>query len=197
MSPEDSSSELPAWKPGSRRLIARTRIFDLQAVEFRHPVRGTEREFMIVDAPDWVNVVALTPRRELVLVRQFRFGLNDFSLEIPGGVVDPGEDPVAAGVRELREETGFVGQSARVLGLVHPNPAFLSNRCSIVLVEQAERIQEPTWDHDEEIAVSCHPVESVFAMARDGRITHGIVLDALWLFESFWQEHHGDDRPAV
>src|SRR5664279_4692538 len=105
-------------------------------------------------APDWVNVLALTPDHRLVLVRQFRFGVDAFSLEIPGGVMEPDEDPVAAGLRELREETGFTGRGARLLGSVHPNPAIQSNRCHIVLVEEAVRTEALEWDADEEIEVT-------------------------------------------
>ena len=73
-------------------------------------------------SPDWVNVLALTPDARLVLVRQFRFGIDDFSLEIPGGVIETGEDPVAAGLRELREETGYGGRADRLLASSIPTP---------------------------------------------------------------------------
>ena len=99
--------ELRTWIRGAERTLAATRILDLKQVEYRHPDRPAGREFVVVSAPDWVNVAALTPAGELVLVRQFRFGIDAFSLEIPGGVIEPGEDPVAAGIRELREETGY------------------------------------------------------------------------------------------
>jgi 8-oxo-dGTP pyrophosphatase MutT (NUDIX family) len=186
-----SSPDPARWERRDRRTLATTRVLDLLAVQFRHPVRGTEREFVVIDAPDWVNVIALTPGGHLVLVRQFRYGTDAFSLEVPGGVIERGEDPVAAGVRELREETGYAGASARLLGSVHPNPAIQNNRCHLVLVEGAERSTATEWDHDEEIAVTTAPVEEVFACARDGRITHALVLNALWLFEPVWAELKG------
>jgi 8-oxo-dGTP pyrophosphatase MutT (NUDIX family) len=183
----NASSPHPArWEKRGRRSLASTRILDLISVQFQHPVRGTEREFVVIDAPDWVNVIALTPAEELVLVRQFRYGTDAFSLEVPGGVIERGEDPVAAGVRELREETGYAGPAARLLGSVHPNPAIQNNRCHLVLVEDAVRAGDVAWDHDEEIAVATAPVEDVFAWARTGRITHALVLNALWLFEPVW-----------
>jgi len=191
MNPPPSSPEPERWEQRGRRTLVSTRIFDLQSVQFHHPVRGTERDFVVIDAPDWVNVIALTPDGQLVLVRQFRFGIDTFSLEIPGGMIDRGEDPVAAAVRELREETGYAGASARLLGSVHPNPAIQSNRCHLVLVESAVRSGAVQWDHDEEIAVSTAPVDDVFAWARDGRITHALVLDALWLFEPVWAKLKG------
>src|SRR5438445_2333188 len=124
------------WEKLGESILTRTRIFDLRTAQYRHPVRKSERDFYVVHSPDWVNVIALTPEHELVLVKQFRFGVDDFSLEIPGGVMDLGEDPVAAGLRELREETGYVGKNARAIGRVHSNPAILSNACHIVFVEQ-------------------------------------------------------------
>ena len=176
------------WERLGERLLATTRVLDLRSVRLRHPQRGTEREFVVVHAPDWVNVVALTPDRQIVLVRQFRFGIHDFSLEVPGGVIESGEAPVAAGVRELAEETGFAGGTARLLGSVHPNPAIQDNRCHAVLVEGATRSAPLAWDPDEEIETSTAPVEVVLAWARAGRITHSLSLNALMLFEPRWAE---------
>lgn len=143
---------------------------------------------MVIDAPDWVNVVAVTPDAKLVLVRQFRYGINEFSLEIPGGVVERGEDPLAAGVRELREETGYIGGAATPLGSVHPNPAFQANRSHFILVENVVCQAELAWDTDEEIEVLTLPVEDVLTLARNGGITHGLVLNALMFFEARWRE---------
>lgn len=176
------------WKKGASRSLAETRIFDVRGVEFRHPVRGTEREFVVIHAPDWVNVVALTPDGRLVMVNQFRYGTDAFSWEIPGGVIDLGEDPVAAGVRELQEETGYVGRSARLLGSVNPNPAILNNRCHLVLVEGAVRSADQEWDADEEIEVATVPVDEVYDWARSGRITHSLVLNGLLLFAPVWEQ---------
>lgn len=185
-SDQPSSTSLPRWEKGTSRSLAATRIFDLRGVQFRHPVRGTEREFVVIDAPDWVNVLALTPDHRLVMVNQFRYGTDAFSWEIPGGVIDHGEDPVAAGVRELREETGYTGKSARLLGSVHPNPAIMNNRCHLVLVEDVVLAEALEWDTDEEIEVAAIPVDEAYAWAQSGRITHSLVLNALLLFAPVW-----------
>jgi ADP-ribose pyrophosphatase len=183
------SSATPArWVKGASRSLAATRIFDLRGVDYRHPVRGTQREFVVIDAPDWVNVLALTPCGRLVMVNQFRYGMDDFSWEIPGGVIERGEDPVAAGLRELEEETGYVGNSARLLGSVNPNPAIMNNRCHLVLVENVVLTTEQSWDPDEEIEVLSLPVDEVYAWAQSGRITHSLVLNALLLFAPVWAE---------
>jgi 8-oxo-dGTP pyrophosphatase MutT (NUDIX family) len=181
------SSGPARWEKLATTTLASTRVFELQSTRFRHPARAVDRDFAVIRPPDWVNVLALTPERHLVLVKQFRFGIDEFSLEIPGGMMEPGEEPVATGLRELREETGFAGGSPRLLGSVHPNPAFQSNRCHFVLVEQAVASAAQEWDTDEEIAVTTLPVEDVFALARAGGISHGLVLDALFFFEPVWQ----------
>jgi ADP-ribose pyrophosphatase len=176
---------------GADRALAHTRILTLQSRPYRHPRRQTERDFVVIDAPDWVNVVALTPDHRLVMVNQFRHGIDTFSWETPGGVVEAGEDPVTAGVRELCEETGFVGSGARLLGQVHPNPAIQNNTCYFVLVENAVRSGAQAWDPDEEIEVQAVPAEEVLGWAFSGRITHGLVVNALCFFSPRWQEIRG------
>jgi ADP-ribose pyrophosphatase len=181
------SSNPSRWEKLGRREQLKTPVFDVLGVRYRHPVRSTEREFVVIAPPDWVNVIALTPDDQLVLVRQFRYGIDEFSLEIPGGVVEAGEEAMRAGIRELQEETGYSGSRAKLLGCVHPNPAIQSNRCHFVMVEDAVKSHEFAWDTDEEIQVTTRPVEEVMALARSGGIVHSLVLNALLLFEPHWQ----------
>jgi 8-oxo-dGTP pyrophosphatase MutT (NUDIX family) len=186
-------SDLPApiaparWEKTGQRLHTACRLFDVMLARYRHPGRGRERDFVVMTAPDWVNVIALTPEHQLVLVRQFRFGIDDFSVEIPGGVMELGEDPLAAAQRELREETGHTGSRVHLLGRVHPNPAIMCNVCHLVLVEDARRTDKLDWDRDEEIEVLTVPVDEVYSWARTGRISHALVLDALFLFAPEWE----------
>ncbi len=187
----DPISSPPSWKKVRTEPHATTRIFDVTRTFFHHPHRAAPQDFFVIDAPDWVNVLALTPTHHLVLVEQFRFGSNALSLEIPGGVIDAGEDPVAAGLRELREETGYAGARARLLGSVHPNPAMQNNRCHLVLVEDARLAGELDWDDDEEMLVTTRPVDEVYALAYRGGITHAMVLDALLLFSPVWAQLRG------
>ena len=179
------------WEKLGQTLQTHTRIFDVQSVRYRHPGRKAERDFFVIDAPDWVNVIALTVDHQLVLVRQFRFGTDEFSLEIPGGVIERGEDPVAAGLRELREESGYSGATARLLGSVHPNPAMQNNRCHLVLVEGVQRRDDLEWDEDEEFEILTMPVEDVYQLAYRGGITHALVMDGLLLFRPVWEKLRG------
>jgi len=175
--------ELQSWEVLNDTLHADCRIFDVRRLRCRHPVRAVESDFYIIDLPDWVVTLALTSQRELVLVRQFRFGSNELSLEIPAGVMEDGEDPLAAGVRELREETGYVGERARVIGSASPNPALQGNTCHFVLVENVHAVDRPQWDEHEEIHVSTLPVEDVMSLARRAEIRHAMVHTALFFLQ--------------
>ena len=120
----------------------------------------------------------------LVLVRQHRFGSGELSWEVPGGVIDPGETPSETAARELREETGFVGEKAKVIGSCRPNPAILRNRCHFVLVEGARLTAETDFDPNEELETRLLPLPKAMSWAKAGRIEHALSIDALcylWL----------------
>src|SRR5208282_6355889 len=131
------------WKKLHSTLIGDFRIFKLRSDVKISPRTGREHDFFVLDSVNWVNVIAVTPDQQLVMVRQYRHGSGTVELEIPGGMMDPHEtDPVATAVRELREETGYEGENARLLGRVHSNPAILNNTCFTILVENC-RLKHP------------------------------------------------------
>ena len=135
-------------------------------------------------APDWVNVVAVHDDH-LLLVRQWRFGSRSFTLELPSGVIEPGEEPVHAGLRELREETGHAPRhpnAVRLLGRVKTNPAFMNNHCYTVLVDAAVPVGALALDDTEELEVVRVPKNDIDALVRDGTFDTALALVALHFY---------------
>lgn len=164
-------------------------IFQVRSDRLVCPRTQAEHEFYVIDCPNWVNVVALTPAREVVMIEQYRHGSKTVELEIPGGMIDPHDaSPEAAGIRELREETGFAGDPPRIIGDVFPNPAIMSNRCFTVLIENCRCVHPVQWDHGEDLATRLVPSEEIPRLVARGEIRHSLVVAGLYF-------HHLSRQP--
>lgn len=163
---------------------------------FWHPIFGLERqmvasgdkrqEVIVVKAPDWINVIPVLSDGRVVLIRQWRYGISAPCLEIPGGMVDVDENADEAAARELLEETGYHARKLRLLGVTHPNPAFLSNQLTTYLatdLEQVEPEREEFGVDNESITVEPTPMSEIPGLIRDGAITHSLVVAAFYLLE--------------
>ena len=171
------------WRRLRTRRLQDCRVFHVNEVHYQAPHRPDERSFYVVEAPDWINVIARTPDDLVVLVRQFRFGTEELTLEIPGGMIDEGESPLDAARRELVEETGYRAEEWQDLGWVHPNPAVQNNRCHTFLADSAVRVAEPTPDPDEHIDVLTIGMDEVPGRIAAGEIRHSLVISAFRLLE--------------
>ena len=170
------------WEPEKIDVIAEHKLLEIQR---HHLVSGEDRrEALVFESPDWVNVVPLLDDGRVVLVRQWRYGRRRFSIEVPGGLVEPGEEHRVTAARELQEETGYRAARLEHLGGVDTNPALFSNRMSFWLATELEQISEqPLGDGEEELEVLTVPLDDIPRMVRDGTISHSLALCAFYFLE--------------
>jgi ADP-ribose pyrophosphatase len=168
------------WDVVSSEVREKLRIFGLRIDRAVSPRTGAAHDFYVLESRNWVNVIPITSEQEVVLIRQYRHGTREVTLEIPGGIVDPGDSPAGAARRELKEETGFEAGEMVGLGFVHPNPAFLDNRCYTYLAHDARRMGPQIQDEKEDIEVLLKPLAEVPGLIREGQITHSLVVAAFY-----------------
>jgi 8-oxo-dGTP pyrophosphatase MutT (NUDIX family) len=176
------------WIEEESSVHADCRVFSVSRRHFRHPAKAEGADFFVVEPADWAVALARTTEGRWVVAQQFRFGLRDLTWEFPSGRVEPGEDPATAARREMEEETGYRSpHSAIPLGVVHPNPAIMDNRCAYFLFTDCTPTGEMNWDEHEELTVKTLSPSELSAWIRDGRITHSLMHAGLYLFHE-WEK---------
>jgi ADP-ribose pyrophosphatase len=166
---------LRKWRRLSNERVGDYRVFDVGRLELEDASGRNRGHAFTIGASDWCNVIAITPADEIVLVWQYRFGTDELSLEIPGGVIDAGESPEHAAVRELREETGYEAERIELLLAVEPNPALQGNRCFTFVAEGARLATETQFDAMEELETILFPASRIAELLDSGQVTHSLV----------------------
>ncbi len=180
------SNDVRPWHKLPPEPLVHTRVFTLYRERACPPGAQisdeTAHSFYVLHAPLWVNIIPITPAGEVVLVEQYRHGIDQITLEIPGGMVDDRQDqsPAAAAAREMEEETGYVAASIEPLGHCHPNPAIQNNLCFSFVGRDAQKLKPTCFDHHEDLAVRLVPLRDIPALIAEGRITHALVLVAFY-----------------
>ncbi len=173
------------WPIKSSEKVLDCRIFQVRKDVVINPRNNTPHDIYVLEQPDWVNVIPLTPDNLVILVQQWRHGTRSPHLETPGGLMDPHETPIECARRELLEETGYEAGELVPLGTVHPNPAIQHNHQHYVLAKNCQKVASLKLDHAEDIIVRLAPLADIPDMIRRGEITHGIVIGGF-----FWLEMH-------
>ena len=185
------------WPTADSEDLGDFRVFNLRRERRRSPRTGAVHDFYVLGMPDWVNVIPVTPEGKVVVIRQYRHGTGEVSLEIPGGVVDAGETHGETARRELLEETGYAAGEIILIGRVAANPAIQDNHMHTFLALGARREREPRLDAAEEIAVEEVDLAEVETLIRNGEIDHALVVAGFYWLELYRLRNPGAVPPGL
>ncbi|MBP9680870.1 MAG: NUDIX hydrolase [Bacteriovorax sp.] len=177
--------KMKKWKTIETRPILKGHVFRYQQVRRQSPQTQAVGDFDIIQCSDWVNAIAVTADQKVVLIKQYRHGIDAFTTELPGGAINLGEDPLIGAQRELQEETGYTSSRWVSLGSVDVNPAFMTNRYDVFLALDAQKTSEQSLDPFEEIEVYLEDIEKIPELVKKGVITHSLMLAAFYLWERY------------
>lgn len=169
----------PKWEIEQDNKLCETPVFSLHQIKLIPDQKRTSTDFFILDVPEWINIIAITPENKILLVEQYRAGIDEPTLEIPGGVVDHGEEPLYAAKRELLEETGFESNNWSKLGIISANPAIQNNYIHLYMAVDCIHIQDQQLDGSEDILLHQLPINHFLELIKDGTVHHSIVLAAV------------------
>ena len=178
------------WDKVSSKFLIENKIFKLREDRVFSPEKESEYPVWVIDTPNWVNIIPITENNEVILVNQHRFGTEQLTLEIPGGMVDEGEDPMSAAIRELAEETGYTSTEVVEIGKVEPNPALMSNYTYTYLAFNVSQTKEQQLDGMEDIEILKKHIDEIPLLIKKGEIKHALVISAFYFYNQYLSNDH-------
>ena len=179
------------WDIEDKILLKNLKIFDLFKYKLVSPYSESEKKsfaLFVFQSVDWINILPITKNGKVVFVEQYRPGTDSITLELPGGMSNQDEEPIESAKRELKEETGFSMGEWSKLGVVHPNPAILTNQCHTFLALDVEEVSTPENAGSEYTQISFVDLQDLDKMVLKGKITHSLVINAI-----YWYNHYKAD----
>lgn len=172
--------EILKWQKLASKYLVKERWATLRVDTCKLQNGAIKDDYYVLEYPNWVNAVALTKENKILLVRQYRFAADIISLEIPGGVIDDGEEPEVAIVRELQEETGYSFESCELVATLYPNPATSTNKAFTYLLKGGTKTHEQHLDEHEILNVEEYTIEQVRQLLKDNKIDQALHVAGLF-----------------
>lgn len=167
------------WERLEEELVFDGRIFELKTVSYFRKKKNQKEKYHFINSTDWINIIPITPQNEIVMINQFRIGIDNVTLETPGGLVDSHEkDPIITARRELMEETGYEVDEVEFIGKAFPNPAIQNNTIHFYLGKNAKKTGEQNLDPGEDIEVTLRSMNEIPDLIQNGTIMHAMAITA-------------------
>lgn len=178
----DNTTDDRKWKVLGSEYLFRQPWLTVRRDHVKLPSGVEMPDYYVLEYPEWVNIIATTPDGLMLLVRQYRHGLQWTGYELCAGVVDQGETPIEAARRELLEETGYAGGQWSELTVLSPNPTSCSNLCHCFIAEGVTQVAPPSQEATEDITSHLFSPGEVLELLRSDMIRQALMSAALWKY---------------
>jgi ADP-ribose pyrophosphatase len=168
------------WKKLSSKYVYQDRWFQARADSCEFPDGRVIEPYYVVELPDWCNMVVVTKEERIILVRQYRYPVDQNTLELPGGVIEKGEKPIDAAKREMEEETGYTSDDIELIMQLSPNPAINNNTAYFFLARNAVSTGMKNFDAFEDIDVVSFSKEEIWQLLNENKLQHGVQIGPLY-----------------